>query len=329
MRAMTVTEFGPPDVLTMAEMPDPTPGEQDLLVEVHAAGVNPVDTKIRASGLGVERTFPFIPGYDVSGIVRAMGPKVDPDRFSVGDAVYASPNLVRNGAHAEMVCVDWRTAAHKPESLDHVEAAAMPLVTLTAWESLHTRAAMHTGETVLIQAGAGGVGHIALQLARLHDCRVITTASRDESKQLCAQLGADVIIDYSDEDVVERVRQETDGRGCDVVLDAVGGNVFEQSMSCVTINGRLVSIVYTKTDSIHDKLFRKNVTLHLEFMGIPPIYGIHPESHGHILQTAAELVDAGKLKPHVNRVLPLEQLGEAHEVLQAGHLTGKIVIKVR
>src|SRR5204862_1663588 len=138
---------------------------EDLLIEVHAAGVNPVDFKIRRGAFREGRVLPFIPGYDVSGLVREMGSAVR--GFEIGDAVYASPSIIRNGANAEYVCVDARTAAHKPTSLDPIQSAALPLVALTAWEALLLRAQMQNGETVLIHAGGGGVGHIAIQLAKL------------------------------------------------------------------------------------------------------------------------------------------------------------------
>src|SRR5262249_23642323 len=145
----------------------------------HAAALNPVDFKIRQGAFSKGRKLPFIPGYDVSGVVREMGSEAQ--GFNIGDAVYASPSLVRDGSNAEFVCVDARTAARKPASLDHAQAAALPLVTLTAWEAFRLRARIQAGETVLIHAGGGGVGHVAVQLAKHHDCRVLTTASRDES----------------------------------------------------------------------------------------------------------------------------------------------------
>ena len=324
MQAMTATELGGPDVLKLQDVPDPQPGPWDLMVEVRASALNPVDYKVRESGLGMDRAFPLILGYDVSGVVKAVGDEVED--LAVGDEVYASPSIARPGAYAEYVCVDARTAARKPGSLSHVEAAALPLVTLTAWESLHTRAGIHTGETVLIHAGAGGVGHIAVQLAGLHGCTVITTASREESIALCHELGADHVINYKERDFVDAVERITDGVKCPVVIDTVGGEVFEKSMDCVGLNGRMVGIVYTKTDQIWDKLFRMNATLHLEFMGVPPIYGVNMESHREILRTVAELADAGKIKPHVGRTIKLEDVPDAHRDLQQHHHNGKMVI---
>jgi len=327
MRAMVVTRFGPPEVLKLQEIPKPIPGGHDLLIEVHAAALNPVDYKIRRGAFGSGRTFPFVPGYDVSGIVREVGSNVG--GFKVGDEVYASPSLVRDGADAEFVCVDARTAARKPRTLDHHRAAALPLVTLTAWEALLLRARIQTGEMVLIHAGGGGVGHIALQLAKLHGCHVLNTASRAESIELCRKLGADLVINYREENFLDRVKQEAGDQGCPVVLDAVGGETFDRSLDCVAVNGRLITIVGTPSEHIPQKLFRKNATVYFEFVGAPTVYGLHPESQGDILRAAAELVDGGKLKPHVSRIMDLEELPEGHRRQESEHVTGKMVVRMK
>jgi zinc-binding alcohol dehydrogenase family protein len=327
MRAMVVTQFGPPEVLTLQDLPEPRSEPNDLLLEVEAAALNPVDFKIRRGAFREGRTLPFILGYDMSGVVREVGSSVR--GFKVGDEVYASPSLIRNGANAAYVCVDARTVAPKPASLDHIHAAALPLVTLTAWEALLLRAQIQSGETVLIHAGGGGVGHIAIQLAKRQGCRVLTTASRDESMQLCRLLGADILIDYSREDFVQRVQQETSGAGCPVIFDTVGGQTFDRSLDCLAVNGRLLTAVGTPSPEIPQKLFRKNASVHFEFMGAPTVYGVHPESQGEILRAAGRLVDEGKLKPHVSRVLNLEDLAEGHQLQETGHVTGKIVVRVK
>src|SRR5439155_9817459 len=229
-----------------------------------------------------------------------------------------------NGVNAEYVCLDARTAALKPRTLDHVQSAALPLVTLTVWEGLLLRARVESGETVLIHAGGGGVGHVAIQLAKLQGCRVLTTASQPESLELCRQLGADVVINYREADFVERVKQETDGRGCPVVFDTVGGETFDRSLDCLAPDGRLITCVGTPSDRIPQRLFRLNATLIFEFMGAPGVYGVRPESHGEILAAAAALVDQGKLKPHVSRVLAFDEIPEGHRLLEAGHVTGKL-----
>jgi NADPH:quinone reductase len=326
VRAMYITEFGTPDVLKIGEQPEPQVFENDLLIEVHAAALNPVDTKVRR-GMHGPKPFPHTLGRDVSGVVIAAGRNVR--NFKVGDEVYASPSLARDGSCAERVAVDHRSASLKPARLDHVQAAALPLVTLTAWESLHERAAIHSGETVLIQAGAGGVGHIAIQLAKLAGCRVITTASRPQTVEVCRKFGADVIVDYRKVSFVEVVMKETAGKGCPVVFDTVGGDVFDKCLDCVAINGRIVTIVLNENARIIPALFRKNATLHMEFMGVPGLHGIGLDKQGETLRTAAELADAGKLTPHVSQVIDLQEVPEAHRALEAGHVIGKIVVKMR
>ncbi len=326
MRAMVMNETGAAEkVFQFKSVPDPVPGPHDLLVEVHACGLNPVDTKIRR-GIYTPRPLPAILGFDVSGVVKECGPAVT--GFKPGDEIYASPSLSRDGSNAELVCLDSRTAAFKPRRVDHATAAAVPLALLTAWESLHDRARIQPWETVLIHAGAGGVGHFAIQLAKMHGCRVITTASRPESISYCHSIGADVVIDYRRQDVVQRVKDETDGMGVPVVLDTVGGEVFNKSMDCVAMNGRLTLIVHSPADQIVNKLFRKNVSLHLEFMGMAAIHGLNREHNNEILSAAARLIDAGKLTPHIHKRLKLENLAEAHNEQEQGHVMGKIVLQV-
>ena len=327
MKAMAITEHGAPENLKLMDLPEPVPGEFDLLVETHACGMNPVDFKKRQFSLGGPSEFPLVLGFDVSGVVAGAGSGVE--GFTEGDLVYASPSLARNGSNAEYVLVDYRAAAHRPKTLDHRGAAAVPLVTLTAWESLYDRAAVEPRQNVLIHAGGGGVGHVAIQLARLRGSRIITTASSEDSLALCRELGADVVINYKEENVVERVMAETGGKGCDMIFDTVGGPVFEQCFQCLAMNGSIVAITPTQTDKIAEGLFFKNATLHCEFMGVPAIYGINIESHGEILRQAAELIDSQRLKVHIGRTYPLEELAEAHRYQESGHATGKIVITVK
>ena len=327
MRALVATRHGGPEALEVRDdHPEPSTGDHDVLVEVHACALNPVDGKVLAGLLG-ERDTPFVTGFDVSGVIRAVGPSVD--GWSVGDEVYASPSLARDGALAELVAIDGRLVARKPESLSHVQSAALPLVTLTAWEALFDRCELGTDENVLIHAGAGGVGHIAIQLAKQRVARVLTTASRDDSKALCREVGADVVIDYRAEDFVERVMAETDGRGCDIVFDTVGGETFDRSLDCVAVNGRVVTIVANESPWISQKLFRKNATLHYEFMGVPGIHGIGREAQAAILCNARELADLDALRPHVGREIMLADVPDSLAALQAGHSTGKTVVRLR
>jgi NADPH2:quinone reductase len=326
MRAIVVPKFGSAEVLELQEVPAPTPGPNDLLVEVKACALNPIDFKVRGGALAKGRPFPIILGFDLSGVVRETGKEVS--TFRAGDEIYASPSLIRNGANAELVCLDARTAALKPKSLDHLQAAALPLVTITAWEALFLRARVQRGETILIHAGGGGVGHVAIQIAKLQGCRVLTTASSPESMELCRRLGADLVINYREADFVQVVQTETNRQGCPIVFDTVGGETFDRSLDCVAVDGRLITCVGSPSDRIPQRLFRINASLYFQFMGAPGVYGVRLESQGEILHAAAALVDEGKLKPHIGRVLTLEQVPEGHRLLESGHVTGKLGVRV-
>ncbi len=183
---------------------------------------------------------------------------------------------------------------------------------------------------MLIQAGAGGVGHIAVQLAKLHGCRVITTAGREESIAFCRDvLKADEVIDYSKVDVVERVRELTHGKGVPVVFDTVGGDVFAKSLDCAAINGQIVTILGSNTGDRSRGLLYRNVSIHYEFMGIPTAHEIEPERPGQILVGIANLVDAGLLRSHVSHRIPLERIADGHRQVESGRTVGKVVVVVK
>lgn len=327
MKAMVATKLGSPEVLKLQTLDDPIIEPNDLLIEVHASAVNPVDCKMRKGDMGDWTKPPMVLGFDVSGIVREVGDMVE--GFEPGDTVFASPSLARPGANAELITVDYRTCALKPDNIDHVAAATLPLVTITAWEALHQRGCMHPGETVLIHGGAGGVGHIAIQLAKLHGCRVITTASRDESIELCRRLGANVVINYKSEDLVQRVNDLTESHGCQVILDTISGQTFNASLDCLAVRGRLVTILPPPANAPLAKLFTRDATLAAEFMGVTSLHRMNLKGQGEILKTVAELVEADKLKPHIASTYSLEDLLEAHRLQETGHVAGKIAIQVR
>lgn len=328
MRALVMREHGGPEVLLLDEVPDPTPGRHQLLVEVHATSVNPVDTKVRRGG-GAVRAFPIVLGYDVSGVVRSCGPDVT--GWKAGDEVFGCPNLFGPGANATLVLLDARAAARKPSAIDHTTAAVLPLVALTAWESLHDRARIQAGQTVLIHAGAGGVGHIAVQLARLHGCRVITTAGRPESIAFCRDtLRADEVIDYRASDFVERVRALTGGRGAGVAFDTVGDETFRKSIDCVAPGGHLVTILPSNPGASAPTLLYRSITVHYEFMGTSVAFDVDPACHhqGAILTSIARLVDHGLLRPRVSQVYPLADVAEAHRQIETGRTIGKLAVTV-
>lgn len=323
---MVIHEHGGPDALKPEERPEPELRDTDVLVEVHATSVNPVDTKVRQrSG---NRKFPIILGYDVSGVIVKCGPRAGD--WQPGDEIFASPNLFRNGANADYVALDGRSIARKPRSIDHVTAASLPLVSQTAWEALHLRARIQPGQTVLVHAGAGGVGHIAVQLAKLQGCRVVTTAGRPESIAFCRDvLKADEVIDYRSTSVVERVMEMTSGKGLPVVIDTVGGENFVQSIDCAAVNGQVVTILGANTADRGQSLLYRNVSIHYEFMGIPTAYEIEPERPARILTGIAQLVDAGHLRPKVSHVFALERVADGHRQVETGRTIGKVGIVVR
>jgi NADPH2:quinone reductase len=326
MRAMLCNRNGDPEVLEAGELPTPAPGPHDLLVAVRATSVNPVDTKVRRGG-GAARSFPLVLGYDASGVVVACGPAVT--GWAAGDLVYGCPNLFGHGANAEYVLLDARAAARKPGSVEHVEAAALPLVGLTAWEALHDRARIEPGQTVLIHAGAGGVGHVAVQLARLHGCRVFTTAGRPESIAFCREtLAADEVIDYRSTDFVARIAQLTSGQGVPVLFDTVGDETFRRSIDCVSVGGQLVTILGATPGDQAAKLLYRSITVHYEFMGVRVAHGIDPAHHGRILSGLARLVDRGLLRPHVSHQFALADVAEAHRQVETGHTIGKVAVRV-
>jgi len=329
MHAMLVTAFGSADVIQPGEIPTPQPRPMDLLIEVHAAALNPIEWKIRKGAFREGRRLPFVPTYDLAGRVIAIGSDAFQYGFKPGDDVYAMGNILRDGAAAESVCVDARTVAIKPRSIDFAHAAALPLATLTAWEALYDRAAIADGETILIHGGGGGVGHIAIQLARLRGARVLTTASRPETIELCRRLGAQQVIDYTKQDVTAVVKELTEGQGCQVIFDTVGGPTLDQSGASLAVAGRLVTIVGTPIITGSKDFFIKGTTVHYQFVSGVHIHKLDPSRHGQILRQAAELVDAGKLQPHIETIFPLAELAAAHRLAETAHVTGKIVIQVR
>ncbi len=266
---------------------------------------------------------------DVAGVVSAVGPGVR--SFVLGDEVYACAGgfVGTPGALAEYIAVDENLVALKPKSLSFAEAAALPLVVLTAWESLIDSAKIQPGEHVLVHGGTGGVGHIAVQLAKAKGARVATTVSSDSKAEIARRLGADEVINYREESVDAYVQHLTGGRGFDAVYDTVSGPVFEQSLNATRIRGRVVT-VFTGTESTTLDLmnaFIKAATVHTQNMSIPLITGEGRAQHGEILREAAILVDAGKLKPLLDpNHFTFAQANEAHALFESGRHVGKIVL---
>ncbi|MFC1542822.1 zinc-dependent alcohol dehydrogenase family protein [Pseudomonadota bacterium] len=334
MRAITMNEPGDANVLKLEEIERPEiTGPNQLLIRVMAAGINPVDTKVRANGLFFPDGFPAVLGCDGAGIVESIGSDVS--RFQSGDQVYYCYGGLGNrvgdfsvGNYAEYAVVDEAYVATKPDCLGFDEAAAAPLVLITAWEALFDRARIHSGQKVFIHAGAGGVGHVAIQLAKVAGCEVATTVSSEDKAAFVKELGADLAINYKSEDVAETLLKWTDGDGVNVAFDTVGGDAFNQLIPAMAHYSDLVSILQVPKDADWKNLRLKNVRISQELMLTPMIYGLKEaaEHHADILEQCAQLFDEQKLSIFVSDVLPLEDAAKAHMLIEAGGVTGKIVL---
>ncbi len=314
MRAMVISRFGGPDVFELQDRPRPVAGPGELLVRVVASGTNPVDAKIRQAGSWAGIPFPAVLGYDVSGVVEEVGPGVT--GFKAGDEVFYTPEIFGNpnGSYAEYTVAAASIVAHKPPGLSHVEAAGIPLAGGTAWEAIVRRLAVRPGETVLIHGGAGGVGSFAIQFAKAAGARVLATASKANHEAM-RDLGADVTLDYRDADVVDQILREAGGAGVDAAFDTAGGNV-PMSTQVTRPFGRIATILPPTGDLT--ALYVKNQTL----------YGTFLTREGARLREMAPLFERGQAKVIVDAVLPLEQVGKAHERLDSGHGRGKIILQV-
>ena len=326
MRAMLMTRAGGPEVLQLGDVARPEPaGEQDLLVRLAAAGVNPVDTKLRSKGVLAAAEGPHILGCDGAGLVEAVGPRAE--RFAVGDPVYFCHGGI-GGNYAEYALIDERFAARKPANLSFIEAAAAPLVLLTAWESLHDRGRLQAGQTVLIHAGAGGVGHVAVQLAVLTGARVCATVSSPDKAEFVSSLGAERVINYRDEEVVPAVMDWTAGQGVDLALDTVGGSTFVQTFPAVRHYGALVTLLQPSPDTDWKEARLRNLCICQELMLTPMLLGLTDWQiyQAGILEECAALFEANRLRVEVAESYPLAQAARAHRRLEAGSVTGKLVL---
>lgn len=326
MRAQVIRSFGV-DAFEAAELPQPVAGPGQVLVRIVASSVNPVDTKIRRKGGAAAPALPAVLGADVAGVVAALGAGVE--GFAIGDAVYGCVGGVRGlqGTLAEYVAADARLLAHAPRNLPLADAAALPLVAITAWEGLVEEARVQRGESVLVLGGTGGVGHVAVQLARELGAVVTAAVSSEDKARLARELGAAHVVDYRKETVADYVARLTNGRGFDVVFDATGGNDPTAAFAAAKLRGRVVTIVTAFTADL-SPMHAKGLSLHAVFMPIPMLHDVGRERHGAILREVARLVDAGKLKPVVDSRFPLARAAEAHARLESGAATGKVVVDV-
>jgi len=316
MKGVQIHKYGGPCVLKYEDVSRPKPKEDELLVRVYAAGVNPADWQIRSGKRArLKEPFSFIPGFDVSGVVETAGDNVD--SFEAGEAVYG---MLRNGGgYAQYVTIGAADAARKPKSLDHIQAAALPVVSLTAWQGLFDAAELSAGQKVLIHAAAGGVGHIAVQLAKWKGAYVVGTAS-GRNEDFLHSIGVDEFINYKKtrfEDIVQDV---------DVVLDAVirdagpllnyaAKQILNRSWRVLKKNGILVSICAAPST---------------EAASAYGVCGKYVRAQPNALQLAeiAKLIDSGHIRPFISQVLSLKEAHRAHKLSQKGHTRGKIVLKV-
>ena len=308
MKTVCIYGYGGPEVLTYENAPRPYPVDKEVLVRVHAAGINPVDWKIREGHLKemLHHTLPLVLGWDVSGVVESLGSAVT--RFKVGDEVFSRPDISRDGAYAEFIVIKESEVALKPHSIDHIHAAALPLAGLTAWQSLFDAGGLAAGQRVLIHAAAGGVGSLAVQLAKWKGAWVIGTAS-ERNHDFLRQLGVDQPVDY------ETVRFEEAVQPVDVVFDTMGGEVQARSWKVLKRGGILVSIV--SPPSAESAVAN----------GVRQAF-VFTQPNAAQLAEIAKLVDAEKLKAIVETVLPLSDATRGQELSERGHTRGKIVLRV-
>jgi NADPH:quinone reductase-like Zn-dependent oxidoreductase len=306
MNAVRITTHGGPEVMQVESVPRPIAGPGEVLVRVYAAGVNPVDTQIRAEPSGFA-SLPYIPGFDVSGVVAEIGAGVA--GTAIGDSVFAMLDLRRGGGYAEYAIVKQSELAAKPARVTHTEAASLPLVALTAWQALFETADLQPGQTVLIHAGAGGVGTSAVQLAKWRGARVIATAS-ERNHEFLRSLGADVVIDYRTQ------RFEDIARAVDVVLDPIGGETQRRSLDTLRDGGILVSLVGLIREA-------RSPARNVRATGIL----VHP--HADQLARIAALIESGELRPIVSHRFDLNDVAAAHRQSETGRTRGKIVLEVR
>ena len=308
MKTVCIYSYGGPEVLVYEDAPRPHPGAGEVLVRIHAAGINPVDWKIREGQLKamLHHAFPLVLGWDLSGVVEALGPNLT--RLKVGDEVFSRPDIDRDGAYAEFIVVRESELALKPKSLDHIHAAALPLAGLTAWQTLFEAGGLAAGQRVLIHAAAGGVGHIAVQLAKWKGAQVIGTAAA-KNHVFLRSLGVDQVIDYDTERFDEVVQP------VDMVLDTIGGDTQERSWKVLKRGGILVSIasppkaVVASADGVRSAF-------------------VFTQPNASQLAENAKLADAGKVKVIVETILPLSDATRGQELSKRGHVRGKIVLRV-
>ena len=314
MKAMVIRNYGGPEVFELGEVPKPVPKPTQVLVKVLATSVNPLDCQTRRGDYKAFVQLPAIIGSDVSGVVEAVGEAVT--AFKVGDEVYYTPQIFTGGgSYAEYHVADGSIVARKPANISHAEAASLSLTGGTAWEALVMRGKLQVGESILIHAGAGGVGSIAIQLAKAIGAYVFTTCSK-QNRDFVRSLGADFIVDYKSEDYVEVINRETANKGVDFVFDTVGGDTLEKSPLVMSEFGRLATVVDISEPQSLLAHWGKNTTIHFIFT----------QQNKAKLNALSLLIERGQLKPLMDSVMPLSEVAKAHERVERGGVRGKVVL---
>ena len=328
MKVQAIAQFGDPSVFQTIDLPQPQVIPGHVLIRVAATSVNPVDFKLRQGAMpSIAPAFPAVLHGDVAGVIEAVGEGVT--AFKPGDEVYGCAGGFKGmgGALAEFMLADADLVALKPQSLTMKEAAALPLVAITAWESLINRAKVQPGQTVLVHAATGGVGHIGVQIAKWAGAKVFTTASNQQKLAIARNLGADVAINYQQQTPEDYVAEHTAGKGFDVVFDTVGKNNLDRSFLAAALNGTVVSI---STRSSHDlsPLHAKGLTLHVVYMLIPLLHGKGRAQYGKILFNIAKLVDRGVIRPLLDpKSFRFSEVAAAHRHAQSGQAIGKVTLE--
>lgn len=331
MKAVMMTAAGGTEVLRLEEIAEPQlNAPSQLKVRLHAAGINPIDTKIRSRGVFFDDGLPAVLGCDGAGVVTEVGEAVT--QFKLGDKVwFCHGGLGREpGNYAETKVIEAAEVCAMPRNLDFTHAAAGPLVLLTAWEAMFDRAQLSAGQSILIHAGAGGVGHVAIQLAKQRGARVATTVGSNDKAEFVKGLGADLVINYKQQDFVSAILDWTGGQGVDVAFDTVGPAVFKASIPAVAHYGILVTLIDPGQDVDWKEARTRNLRFGFELM-LTPMMRELPKARAHqidILKACTRMLETDQVHLHVSQVLPLEQAAQAHALIEQGSTQGKIVLAI-
>ena len=304
MKAAILKEFGPVENFEIVEIPIPKPGLREVLVRVYATSINPLDLQVRRGNYKNELELPVITGHDVSGEIVELGAGVE--NFKIGDEVYYTPEIFKGqGSYAQYHCAHESIIGLKPKNISHLEAATLPLAAGTAWEMLVTRAQLKINQSILIHGGAGGVGIPTIQIAKAMGAIVFTTARKVHHKFLI-ELGADYVIDYENENYITAIQQLTNNKGVDVIIDTIGGNTLSDSGKILSQLGQVVTLVDIEKPQNLIEAWGKNATYHFVFT----------RQNRNKMDELTKLVENNKLKPILNKVFPLLEIGKAHSLLE-------------